>query len=165
MVLWPSPLTRLKDGPNAICPYDGNHDSHDPGDKDLIHGTLTNEWVLLLINDDIITVVSGRLAENAYCRISSRRQLSMPPPPLASSPPPPTTCDGGLQPDMQPDMQLQQCDAGGRWIGSAESLDRQAMGVMGHEDEMTISRAWGTYASLVKLGSFHDTAADTVCSV
>lgn len=67
---------------------------------------------------------------------------------------------------MQPDMQLQQCDAEGRWIGSAESLDRQAiMGVMGHEDGMTISRAWGTYASLVKLGSIRDTAADTVCPV
>lgn len=39
------------------------------------------------------------------------------------------------------------------------------MGVMGHEDGMTISRAWGTYASLNKLGSFHDTAADTVCPV
>lgn len=28
---------------------------------------------------------------------------------------------------------------------------------------MTISRAWGTYASLNRLGSFHDTVADTAC--
>lgn len=39
LVLWSSPLTRLEDGPTAICPYDDNHDSHNQGHKDLIHGT------------------------------------------------------------------------------------------------------------------------------
>lgn len=35
---------------------------------------LTDEWVLLPINDDI-TTVGGRLAGNAHCRILSQRQL------------------------------------------------------------------------------------------
>lgn len=75
LVLWPSPLTRLKEGPTRNLPIRWQPRQPRPRVQGSDPWYAHRRMGLLIIDDDI--TVGGRLAEKALCRISSRRQLSI----------------------------------------------------------------------------------------